>query len=124
MCSQDRHQWQGHPSHQHYHHHQTGTSLAPHHRWKQSPRDHTLTNQAHCTCQIEPWIVRAHHPPEGEPLHSVVEEFADDQNAWLRDFLPALQKMVENKGNDLVEAPTGWWNAECVYQKRNHLVCE
>jgi len=64
------------------------------------------------------------YAPEGEPLHSVVEEFADDQNAWLRDFLPALQKMVENKANDLVEAPTGWWNAECVYQKRNHLVCE
>ena len=28
------------------------------------------------------------YAPEGEPLHSVVEEFADDQNAWLRDFLP------------------------------------
>ena len=28
------------------------------------------------------------YAPEGEPLHSIVEEFADDQNAWLRDFLP------------------------------------
>ena len=81
------------------------------------------------------------YAPEGEPLHTVVEEFADDQNAWLRDFLPvgwiftkkltqqcrslfqALQKMVENKANDLVEAPTGWWDAECVYKKRKNLVC-
>ena len=81
------------------------------------------------------------YAPEGEPLHRVVEEYADDQNAWLRDFLPvgwafaktwcnfvdifqALQKMVENKANDLLEAPTGWWDAECVYQKRKHIVCE
>ena len=30
------------------------------------------------------------YAPEGEPLHEVVEEFAQDQDAWLRDFLPAL----------------------------------
>ena len=32
------------------------------------------------------------YAPEGEPLHSIVEEFADDQNAWLRDFLPVLEQ--------------------------------
>ena len=30
------------------------------------------------------------YAPEGEPLHKVVEEYAEDQDAWLRDFLPAL----------------------------------
>ena len=34
------------------------------------------------------------YAPEGEPLHSIVEEFADDQNAWLRDFLPVLEKIT------------------------------
>merc|ERR1712039_1123487 len=64
------------------------------------------------------------YAPEGEPLHSIVEEFADDQNAWLRDFLPALQKMVENRAEDLVESPSTWWSAECKYvDRRKNLAC-
>jgi len=63
------------------------------------------------------------YAPEGEPLHRVVEEFADDQNAWLHDFLPALQKMVENKAKNLVEAPAAWWDAECVDKGKKGLVC-
>merc|ERR1712107_503465 len=64
------------------------------------------------------------YAPEGEPLHSIVEEFADDQNAWLRDFLPALQKMVENKAGDLVESPSTWFSAECDYvDRRKNLAC-
>ena len=30
----------------------------------------------------------------------------------------ALQKMVENKAKDLVEAPAVWWDAECVDKGR------
>ena len=35
--------------------------------------------------------------PEGStPLHEIVEEYADDQDAFIRDFIPALEKMLSN----------------------------
>ena len=42
----------------------------------------------------------------GEPLHTIFEEYADDQAAWMRDYVPAMEKMLAN-GYDggLVDAP-------------------
>ena len=42
----------------------------------------------------------------GEPLHTIFEEYADDQSAWMRDYVPAMEKMLAN-GYDsgLVDAP-------------------
>ena len=39
--------------------------------------------------------------------------------------LKALQKMVENKAENLVEAPAAaaWWDAECVDKGKKGLVC-
>ena len=38
--------------------------------------------------------------PEGStPLHQIVEEYAEDQDAWIRDFIPALEKMLANGYN-------------------------
>ena len=39
------------------------------------------------------------YAPEGEPLHQIIEEYADNQDLWSRDFLSALDKMSMN-GND------------------------
>lgn len=33
---------------------------------------------------------------EGEPLHKIIERYADDQNAFLVDFVPAMEKMLAN----------------------------
>ena len=42
----------------------------------------------------------------GEPLHTIFDEYADDQSAWMRDYVPAMEKMLAN-GYDsgLVDAP-------------------
>ena len=42
----------------------------------------------------------------GEPLYTIFEEYADDQSAWMRDYVPAMEKMLAN-GYDsgLVDAP-------------------
>jgi len=58
---------------------------------------------------------KQNYAPEGEPLHQIVEEYADNQDLWIKDFLAALDKMSMN-GNDpstLTEGPTGWFGAKC-----------
>ena len=42
---------------------------------------------------------KQNYAPEGEPLHEVIEEYADNQDLWFKDFLSALDKMSMN-GND------------------------
>ena len=32
------------------------------------------------------------YAPEGEPLHAIIEEYADSQDAWLEFFLPGCGK--------------------------------
>ena len=36
------------------------------------------------------------YAPEDEPLYQIVEEYADHQNLWLEDFIPAFDRMIEN----------------------------
>ena len=62
------------------------------------------------------------YAPEGEPLHAVVEEYAEHQDAWLRDFLPSLQKMVETRAAGLKEVALAWWGA-CCHMEQKTLVC-
>ena len=49
---------------------------------------------------------KQNYAPEGEPLHQVIEEYADNQDRWVRDFLSALDKMSMN-GNDPSELTEG-----------------
>ena len=32
----------------------------------------------------------------GDPLHAIFDEYADDQAAWMRDYVPAMEKMLAN----------------------------
>ena len=41
----------------------------------------------------------------GEPLHTIFDEYADDQSAWMRDYVPAMEKMLANGYDSLVDAP-------------------
>merc|ERR1712176_1127585 len=53
----------------------------------------------------------------GRPLHAVVEDYAKNQDLWVRDFLIAVEKMQHNgyAEGDLVDGPD-------VFNK--HIVCE
>ena len=54
------------------------------------------------------------YAPEGEPLHLVVEEYADYQDLWIDDFVDAFEQMVLNgvPEDDLRAGPTTW-GVEC-----------
>ena len=54
------------------------------------------------------------YAPEGEALSDIVEDFADSQEHWIRDFLTAFDKMSRNGNTGLVPGPTSWFGAQCV----------
>ena len=53
------------------------------------------------------------YAPEGEPLYQIMEDFADHQTHWIRDYLVAYDKMSRNGNDDLTDGPTQWFGAEC-----------
>ena len=57
------------------------------------------------------------YAPEGEALSDIVEDFADSQANWIRDFLTAFDKMSKNGNLDLVQGPTSWFGAECAIKE-------
>ena len=63
------------------------------------------------------------YAPEGEPLHQIVEDYADHQDTWIQDFITAFDMMSRNGNTDLVDGPTSWFRAPCRLDKRS-WVCE
>lgn len=62
-------------------------------------------------------------PAGSTPLHQVVEEYADDNNAFFRDFVPTLEKMLSNgySNGDFTAAPTeGMSGFSCPPQVLNN----
>ena len=51
----------------------------------------------------------------GLKMHQIVKKFADDNQAWIDEFVPAFQKMQENGYNtgSLTTAPSGWQGLVC-----------
>merc|ERR1712223_22168 len=60
---------------------------------------------------------RLEEPPgSGEPLHTIFEEYADDQAAWMRDYVPAMEKMLANGyETGLVDAPDFTTGVVCPF---------
>jgi len=60
---------------------------------------------------------RLEEPPgSGDPLHLIFEEYADDQSAWMRDYVPAMEKMAANGyENSLVDAPDFTTGVVCPF---------
>ena len=59
--------------------------------------------------------------PDGStPLHQIFEEYASDQQKWVNDFVPTLEKMLSNgyKDDDLVDAPDQYTGIQCTRQGR------
>ena len=42
-------------------------------------------------------------------LWETVEEFADDQESWMKEFVSALEKMQGNGYKSLQQGPKGFW---------------
>ena len=60
-------------------------------------------------------------PKGSTPLHQIFEEYAADQQKWVNDFIPTLEKMLSNgyKDNDLVDAPDQYTGIHCQRQEVN-----
>ena len=52
------------------------------------------------------------YAPDGEPLHQIVEEMADSNENLMKDFAPAMEKMINNgyQADSLDEVPAEWWS--------------
>ena len=58
-------------------------------------------------------------PAGSEPLYQIFEEFADNQDNWVRDFKGSFEKMLSNGyGDNLVQGPNQWTNVSCPKPKR------
>lgn len=58
-------------------------------------------------------------PAGSTPLHQVIEEYADSQQAWVNDFVHAFEKMQANgydTAQDLQDGPDQWTNVICPNQ--------
>ena len=55
------------------------------------------------------------YPSGSTPLHKIFEEYAADNQKWIDDFAPALEKMLSNgyDNNDLVLAPDQYSKVKC-----------
>ena len=55
------------------------------------------------------------YPPGSTPLHQIFEEYASNQQQWLDDFVPTLEKMLANGygGNELTPGPDQYSNVSC-----------
>ena len=55
----------------------------------------------------------------GLKMHEIVEEFANDEQAWINEFVPVFQKMQENGYNDesLTTSPNTWQGLICNNNK-------
>mmetsp|Transcript_59358 Transcript_59358/g.176579 ORF Transcript_59358/g.176579 Transcript_59358/m.176579 type:complete len:261 (-) Transcript_59358:92-874(-) len=86
-------------------------------RWNRDPQTGLLRHHSYTWTRIdgqkaEPLCnaTMIREPSDDEPTHRIIEQYADDAAAWLRDFFPALEKMLSNGygvAGELVEAPAG-----------------
>ena len=47
------------------------------------------------------------------PLHEIFEEYANDQQKWINDYVPTFEKMISNGYDKLQAAPDQWTNVIC-----------
>ena len=45
----------------------------------------------------------------GQELWKTVEEFADSQESWIKEFADAFEKMQSNGYQSLDQGPSGFW---------------
>jgi hypothetical protein len=91
--------------------------------WKTGKNRKKYRRAYHHNCPLN--MMR--EPAEDDPLSTIFETYADDQEAWVKDFVPAFEKMMSNgySQSDLQDAPTSWEGVRCWKQnpKRYKIDC-
>ena len=52
---------------------------------------------------------KSEYAPEGENVADIVDEFANDHDLWVVDFLDAWVIMMNNGASNLEDAPENSW---------------
>ena len=83
--------------------------LAWEYTWSADPNNHWRKADPNCG------LNRLEYPPGSTPLHQIFEEYASNQQKWLDDFVPTLEKMLANGygGNELTPGPDQYSNVYC-----------
>jgi hypothetical protein len=85
------------------------------HNWKTKHGGYTWSNIN--GFKAEPGCPKNMHaiPRDSTPVYQIVEEYADSQAAWIRDFVPAFEKMLANGyvATDLAVGPDQWTGVTC-----------
>ena len=60
-------------------------------------------------------LTKIQEPLGSTPLHEVFEEYAEDQQKWVNDYVPTFEKMISNgySDGDLTDAPDQWTDVVC-----------
>lgn len=62
---------------------------------------------------VDVWCEKEEYAPEGEPLYQIVEDLAESNVNMMKDFAPALEKMILNgyqtELTTLTEVPSEWY---------------
>lgn len=64
--------------------------------------------------------------PEGStPLHEIIDDYADNQQHFIRDFVPAMEKMLANgyAPGDLQDGPDHWTDVRCTDNGVGYWAC-
>ena len=63
------------------------------------------------TCPLN----KLQEPIGSTPLHEIFEEYANDQQKWINDYVPTFEKMISNgyEDEDLQDAPDQWTDVIC-----------
>ena len=61
------------------------------------------------TCPLN----KLQEPSGSTPLHEIFEEYANDQQKWINDYVPTFEKMISNGYEDLQDAPDQWTDVIC-----------
>ena len=52
-----------------------------------------------------------------QEMYKSVEEYAENQELWIDDFLRAWSKMQSNGYSNLRDGPTGFWSHKCCFYR-------
>ena len=88
-----------------------------HSTWSEIPQG----NKAQPECPKQ----RLAEPLGSTPLYEIMEEYAEDQTAWINDFIPTMEKMILNGYPDgLTEAPDHHEHVACdIPTKSTNSIC-
>ena len=65
-------------------------------------------------------VNKLEEPHGTTPLYQMVEEYAHDQNRWMEDFVPTMEKMMSNGYNndDLIDSGYDYASIKCYGRSR------